>query len=910
MAQLFNRQTNSLEDVPDTNVSDAILSGNYGFKKGQMIPVISADGNFGEISAEELPNALQQGFQFEGFDTRTKRIEAKEFDRPFQAGLAGAARGATFGLSDQALTKTGLVEPETLRKLEEYNPTSSIVGEIGGIGATLPIKLSPAGLAASTGQAVTRFATKEATSTAAKIAAKAGAAGAGSAVEGAFYGAGHVISDDALQKPEASAEDIIGQIGLSALLGGGLGASFRAAADASPFIYESAKKAAAPMFRYTTDKAIDAYAKLSGFVSGADSKQIKDLLSKPFTKEGYEQRKVVADYLENREAKAQELANLLQKNGDAIKAIEKEHFKDGGRAAERMIIADDVPVVTAVQKANEVITKTSEVIKDMRKDIAYYSKSKIDKMEEELSQFAKVLNDDLQKQGNATNIFNRVDDFKRRLDVEAKFGFNIPPREAETVARFRDLRSEVKNILEDETIWGASAARQAAVNNSFNAFKTAEKPYLQKFGTTKVDKFGNKIRVFSPEKLNRYATQIHKQMGSEKEEILRTYLDASANLADTIASGKILRQGIEEFDNRFGTLGAGASSKGVVDSAQGVKKQIDEEISKINKFRQTKWYTERPQGMDLAAVAGGVGSVVSGLVSPAVGAAALGVYGALRDPAKMVRVLTWLEKTIKLNDKRIQTAVDNFAKGTEQAANISRRALLSESTVKSSKEEGPKLLASNEEERQKRFEKKQKMYSDFANNPDLLIAKMAENTGELNESAPSTAMALDAKVANAVQYLNSKLPKNPFPSNLFTRKWIPSQSEIAKFDRIERVINDPLSVLDDLNEGKISKDSVDTLKEFAPETYQKIVSKFISKLSEQKEPLPYNKRIQLSVVLGVPLDPSVDPSYVASIQALYAPTNNQPQQPTSNPTNINVGQLSKAQMPNAVATPFQQTMLS
>ena len=65
---------------------------------------------------------------------------AESKDRPITAAAAGAARGLSFGLSDLALTGSGLVEPETLSDLRTYNPNASLGGELGG--AILPTLLS------------------------------------------------------------------------------------------------------------------------------------------------------------------------------------------------------------------------------------------------------------------------------------------------------------------------------------------------------------------------------------------------------------------------------------------------------------------------------------------------------------------------------------------------------------------------------------------------------------------------------------------------------------------------------------------------------------------------------------------------------------------------------------------------
>ena len=167
------------------------------------------------------------------------------------AGAAGVARGATFGLSDQVLTKTGAVDKETLAKLQRYNPNISMAGEIGG--AIAPLLLT-GGTSAGASAAKTGLAIGKAARAAGAMpiaTAKAGLAierglagtgagffrstlakGAGAAAEGALYGAGHIVSEEALGDTELTAEHVIGSIGLAALVGGAVGSGFGVAESA------------------------------------------------------------------------------------------------------------------------------------------------------------------------------------------------------------------------------------------------------------------------------------------------------------------------------------------------------------------------------------------------------------------------------------------------------------------------------------------------------------------------------------------------------------------------------------------------------------------------------------------------------------------------------------------------------
>lgn len=253
--KLFDPQAGAPLSLPADQISRAVASGKATFMKGDKIPVVTPDGETGEIPAEEAQTHFQQGFQYEPLDSQAARAEKHEYGdgsgNELKAFAAGAARGATLGLSDAAMTGSGLVDPETLAKLDRYNPVASGTGQVAGVIAPALLtggisaeadglagaargaaEATPASLVSKAGSKITA-ATRavlgeapEGSGLARRILAKAAPAAAGSAVEGAFYGAGNVISDHALGDPDHLAENVLGEVGLGAIIGGTLGSAF------------------------------------------------------------------------------------------------------------------------------------------------------------------------------------------------------------------------------------------------------------------------------------------------------------------------------------------------------------------------------------------------------------------------------------------------------------------------------------------------------------------------------------------------------------------------------------------------------------------------------------------------------------------------------------------------------------
>lgn len=238
--ELYNFETKKLEKVEDVLVKDSILSGKYGMLKGARVPVVNPYGEPGTIPSEKAHEALAQGWEYDteaDRENRKKEIEyGKGVTNDLIAGTLGAARGLTFGLSDQILAKTGVLDPEDLSEYEKRNPIASGIGEVGSIIATTALSggtslagkaLGAAGkgvlavdkasrLAGTVGKSVIG---RKVRSELVQDMVKVGIIGA---TEGAAYAAGDIISEDAMGNAELGAESLISAMTMGAVVGGGL----------------------------------------------------------------------------------------------------------------------------------------------------------------------------------------------------------------------------------------------------------------------------------------------------------------------------------------------------------------------------------------------------------------------------------------------------------------------------------------------------------------------------------------------------------------------------------------------------------------------------------------------------------------------------------------------------------------
>lgn len=139
--------------------------------------------------------------------------------------LAGAARGFTFGISDQVLSALSPEARKRLADYQEYSPTASVGGEIAGALGGALLGAGPAGLAARGGRALEAGIVEGigAESALGRVAAKGLGGAAAGALENGLYDAGKAASDAAIHDEPLTAEKLVAGTGHGALFGGAVG---------------------------------------------------------------------------------------------------------------------------------------------------------------------------------------------------------------------------------------------------------------------------------------------------------------------------------------------------------------------------------------------------------------------------------------------------------------------------------------------------------------------------------------------------------------------------------------------------------------------------------------------------------------------------------------------------------------
>jgi uncharacterized coiled-coil DUF342 family protein len=720
--------------------------------------------------------------------------------RDLEAFTQAAASTATFSLSDRAQKALGIRTEEDLRKLREYNPEADIAGTVTGAVGPL-ITSGPVGAigigartAAKAGQAVESAILKATApealkSTAKEVLRKSAAKGMGSAVEGAAFGVGALLREDALGEAEVNAENLLSFAGSGALLGGAIGASLPVAGSAASVGARKISKAAKDTFgtfaKKVADPAEDAM-ELLGYTPKMKSRALLDEVEKS----------TVAD-----------LPRWLREDvGWTITD------KESDRLFKLMRLGE-----TSGKQIDTILTNADEKIAQ--------------KFGPQQLQNARV------------QLFRRV---------------------------AQDLRTEALDRL--GSMPSANPARRRLdrlVSNIETYAERISRP--NQLGSANSIKFAKEIRQLRNEIWDTYKSLPMEEKGTQVGSILRNSYGKMA---------KSLENFVEAAD-------------------EGLAEQLRKANQNYSRFKKYEEPLARRAVKDKSLL------TFKDLIFGGVGYGAGGIPGALvagarklldSDIKRMVTVLSSVEKSNKEAAKAIKQGVGGFFKAQKmpgvKAGSIN--ALLATD------------LSNERKNRKAAFKEVSQNLKTLINEPEMLERRVARATSVLSIAAPQTAQVAATRMVAGLQFLASKVPRPVSDVRALGKKqeYEPSSMEMAKFERYLQAVERPLSVMKDLEQGTLTREHVEALAAVYPRMLQSIREQVLQELDAGAQ-VPYNRRVQLGILLDLPSDPSLQAETVLALQANYRPEE-APQQAAQGAVKQTVGGLQAVKISDRIRTESQR----
>lgn len=917
----------------DKDIERKIAGGEYAFQKGAKIPVITPDGQRGEIPSEDAAKAFSQGFKYVTPTMFAQEENQKKYGEGIEAEAAafglGAARGVTFGLSDQALSRLKLVKPEALKLYRDLNPTSSLLGEVSGVvvptllsggtslvgrvaAKTLPGITSKAGIAASN-----MVAGKIASKTVSKIVQNAAKTAAGSAVEGALYGAGQLISEDALGDADFNAENLLAYTAQGAMLGGALGGGFSVVNDVAGGVVRSAKKG----IDKTLLKQMGLTQKQADDVL---TKQVDDELLSKFTdevkKKNYPQIVKAADKLGVTPTQGMISDNKL------VQQLESS-LSQAPTLAGQNVAKDVDKVFDGLEQATKGIFSTT--------DSSILSKTNLTKFEAGDSIKANLIADIGEKVGEARTFYQMLDDkfgdaavsdrvkklLKTRLNKSDSVRL-FKSKDVDNINGMIDSIATVRDAAKVRTYLGKelSAAHRAGDYNRVDILDDAYQTLTRLREKAIIENAGDAKEVIAGlQKANATYSGVFKNF-QEVSDTLKLgrvrNIDQLTNALNDIDSEKIAERFFSR-KNFAGNQNLKTLFPESFDTARKVKlaeiwekSQHKGEVS-VRKFVTNLKKLEKEEvdlifGVDKRETLEAIETLVNSIpdrVGPSGTAQALDLFNFFSVATQGRDAIRWMlyKKGEKGINKYLNETLDVF-KHVEKANNKTKK-LLSESVdsfMRASRANITVAALNSGESRD--YQKALEQLTEFETDPDGTLEKMTEKNKFVFDNAPRTSEAMSGKIMQKFQFLKEKAP-GTYQGVGYFKSYEPAKSAKSKFMRYYSYANNPHKVLEDMKNGFVNPEGVETLRTLYPRMYSELYNEITSRAGEQKN-LSYQQRRGLYKMLSIMGEPSLIPDNLRMLQGTP-----QPPQEQANNGNLRASGLKDLGQANRFATKLDNKAL-
>jgi len=197
----------------------------------------------------------------------------------------------------------------------------------------------------------------------------------------------------------------------------------------------------------------------------------------------------------------------------------------------------------------------------------------------------------------------------------------------------------------------------------------------------------------------------------------------------------------------------------------------------------------------------------------------------------------------------------------------------------------------------------------MSDNPAGLLDQMEKSTATVYPVAPKVTAGFHNVTVSAVNFLAGKIPKPPVPPKPLSAEWVPSRTDMAKFNRYVDVVEQPLDVLKQIRFGSLTKESVEAVATVYPSLYQNMKEEFMTRLTETNRVVPYKMKMMLSLFMGEDMDQSTVGSSIVANQAIINSNSKKSDAPGNGAGKVGPSQsgLGKLDMASRALTPMQTT---
>ncbi len=763
------------------------------YKGDKALIIQPKTGRRKAVDAETLEK-VKRG-EYRGWEPQTLAGEvAIQEEKEFQAlpeqlktAAVGAASGATLGLSTAALTEAGVVDPERQQLREHYNPELAVAsevvggsllgaGKLGGVralgraGKAFDIATAPSRAALQAGLAAERAVTTGARATGitrragmlGEAAAKATGYAAAGGIEGAMFGAGHALHEEAISggNYEGLAERMWAGASEGATFGALSGAALGGTVGLGYGAGKKAIKGLTPELRALRDK-------VPGF------------------------KKVLKERADELGATAGDQAAWLAHNGKSL----AESVPKGLRQHIQKVADESAAHAVAASKKELKHLADTNALRDVGKRL----------VEDDIVRAARNPGQMLNRAGLVkTQKREQMQSLLSRLD------------EAGELVDTANISRRLDRIIKKGTKSQKKAQRLAA---------------------HKIQQETETIRALGRRGKGVQHTELNRVVGELDDTLRNLGLEDDVVASQTIKDAKGLVEGelLASAPQASVKLKQPGWSDAFSDARKSYKAADWAERSLTDKIKQesVKGPIELHDAIHFAGhmAFGGPLSAIGGVAAHKfIKKHGRSIAADLLNRANKVdtQITKGMQRFFKKSRARAEQAKDAATPFVNTGAALGKRG-------KETTEQAFKRVAAN-----------------------VRSAKPPSSMA-LDFGAPKTGQAARVVAGRAITFLQSKLPASAHPPNPFYEAPDPHPDEIATFARYLKAVRDPVSAVTSLESGTLTSEEAEAVRAVYPSLYESMRTIAMELAVKHQGSLTHADRIQLGVLLDVPIDPSLDP---------------------------------------------------
>lgn len=872
----------------------------------KRILVKSSSGEIGTVEASELPSLVGSGYSPLTPEEAKEHALQKEYGEglgnELQAFGEGALRGVSIGASDAVLRGLG-VSAEGLRERKERSPIASTTGEVAGIAAPLAVSAlagpeapaaviasrTPVGLLARGSAALGEAGASALQGTrAAQILGRSASPAIGSAIEGAAYGLGQSVSEEALGSPGLNAERLLTNVGLGGLFSGALGGLFGAFAKATPETLIDDALRESGEIAVANPKSLDEVAKASGIDegyikslgrrrAGADATEAAATeLGAPVTAGmiGGKEAQILEDLVRNApSAPAQAYARQLDEGFEiAQKAVADSFGETSGKSMAEVgqELADNF--IQKFEARTQPFEAGFDRVRESTKNIVVSDKSKlriaknIEKLKvNNYSAIEKGLIDDVISNLNNTTSLEGLRSIKTGISKAAATEpqlWGIVGDISERIDGFIE-RAAKKAIAELPP--GSLREEGRSVFRELDRLKKEYKPFREGINKLSSALFGGK-RINGPrhflsemEKLKpeAFAKKLFTKENSRHLAFMAENFPEETRLLTRYVKDEMFRKARQIK----GDMARMNSIFKQVDSLEREAKAFLFTPDELNRIKAAKTYLSsfpaKYNGPNTAHTLDRLSFWSSPVSAAGITARDFTMIQALKGlgpkTEAQVKALSKVERIIQDTARTIEDKSRAIVTGTKSIMKEVPAGALGIGLVPDNRDEKDTI----------------KLINDLKSDPERMIDRLDEATKGVSAFAPQIGGAINYSASQAVEFLASKVPQRPNMGPL-SPQYEFSQAEISKFNRYADVVEAPFSIFDQIESGTLTMEGLEALSAVYPGVYSDMKMAILEHIADDgegfAEKMPYSTKLSLSMFLGEDMMASLSQPLIAANQ--------------------------------------------